>query len=283
MTDYFEITPWGKGIILEAGKCYSGMPNETYHSLKEWSGSTDFKHVLRSVESYYYQKAQKHRNSLALERGAAFHVGIESLADNGTLSLFNSQVVPFDGKTVGSKAWETAKKENDGYYVLPKMEFDNVIRMAGKVYDKASELYFFDEGYPELSFFWIDPETGIKCKCRPDWLRLPYMYDYKSSKNHQEELFKKDIANLLYHFSCAMYCEGVFQVTGVNTEHFYYLTVANTEPNEVECYELNDDSRLEGKMLFRKILTDIKNYNPKEKLKIKQIEIPYWGFKMLEV
>ncbi len=36
----------------ESGKCYANLPNEIYHGLKDWNGSSMLKHGLRSVESY---------------------------------------------------------------------------------------------------------------------------------------------------------------------------------------------------------------------------------------
>ena len=66
-----EIPTWKTGMSPEAGQFYAGMPNEVYHGLSDWNGSSMLKHALRSVESYFYEKEQPHKHTLALERGGA--------------------------------------------------------------------------------------------------------------------------------------------------------------------------------------------------------------------
>lgn len=292
----FKIIPWKDGMIPAAGKCYSGMSNEAYHGFKDWWSSSNLKHAQRSVESFFYELEQKHKTTLALERGSAFHAAMEGLATKGNFELFDSLVLECPTQTLLTKAGLALKDENPGCYVLPKSDYYAVGEMVANLYNKAAPFGFFAEGWPELSFFWIDEETGFALKCRPDWLRLTdagdkwVILDYKTSKNHQLEAFAKDAANMGYHFSASMYCEGVEAVTEIPIESFRWLVVANTPPFECACYlmTLPDISKpepelgltyLEGKAQFRKALTDIKNYTEPKGLVDKILEIPRWGFK----
>jgi exodeoxyribonuclease VIII len=278
-----EIIPWRDGIEPEPGKCYSGMPNETYHGFKDWWSSSNLKHTQRSVESFYYELEQPHKATLALERGSAFHVAMEGLATKGNFELFDSLVLECPTKTILTKAWQALKDGNPDCYALPEPEYYAVGDMAASLYNKAAPFRFFVEGWPELSFFWIDEETKFKLKCRPDWLRpdgdVWVVLDYKTSKNHQLEAFRKDVVNFGYHFSAAMYCEGVDAVTGISVENFRWLVVANTPPHECACYMPESFTCAEGYAQFRKSLRDIDNYEEPKGLADNVLEIPRWGFK----
>jgi hypothetical protein len=278
-----KIEPWRPGTQPQAGHCYSAMPNTVYHSFKDWYSSTMIKHVLRSVESFFYEIEQPSKNSIAFERGAAFHVGVESLATRGDLSLFDLEVIECPTKTIDSKAWKNLKEENPDKVVLPTPEIEKARQMAQKLYEKAGEVNYFVGGYAELSFFWIDKETGLQLKCRLDWFRPDangWITDYKSSKAPQLESFAKDIAIYNYHFSAAMYLEGLFRVLGIIAKHWHFLVIANTPPFEVEAYPLDEPSLNEGHALFRKCLHDIVEYIPNQKLTPRLISLPPWAFKL---
>jgi hypothetical protein len=281
-----NIINWHEGIDPEAGQCYSGMPNHIYHDFKHWYGSTTLKHVLRSIESFYYELEQPHRDSLALERGAALHVAIEGLATNGTLDLFNDFIVESPTKTINSKAWRETKNNNPELAVLPEHEIENVEKMAKNLYDKTSEIDLFIDGYPEVSFFWIDQETGIKLKCRPDWFRIINkeiaIYDYKTSKNHDLDSFSKDVIDYNYHLSAGQYCEGVFQVFDIPITEFSHLVIANTAPFEVAYYRFSSPALEEGYALFKSVLSKIANYEPRKKLTPQGLTLPPWGYKLTD-
>jgi len=280
-----KIISWKPGTIPKAGKCYSGVPNMEYHSLKEWYSSSMIKHALRSAESFFYEINEPSKNSLALECGTAFHIGMEGLAVSGHMDLFDSEVMECPTATITSKACGALKAENSEKAVLPAPEIEKTREMAEKLYFKTRELNYFDEGYPELSFFWIDQETGLRLKCKIDWFRPDeggWILDHKSTKAHQYESFKKEIANRNYHLSAAMYREGVKQVTGLELEddHYHLLVIANTAPHEVEVYPLDAPSMTEGHALFRKCLSVIKNYDPEADVIPRTIGLPQWAFKL---
>lgn len=264
---------------------YSGMPNAVYHGFRDWYGSTTLKHTSRSVESFLYHLKQKQKPKMAFERGDAFHVGIEGFTQNGTLKLFNDHVVECPGKTVKSAAFKELKAANPEKAVVRFDEIENLRGMARNLHKKASAYGYFNDGWPELSFFWIDEETGLQLKCRPDWFRPDdggWTLDYKTFKDYGEEAFAKEIANRNYHFSAAMYLDGIFNVTGIQCENYVFLVAANTPPFEIGAYPPGAASLAEGKAAFRKSLSDIYNYTDDAPLTPATIDMPPWGFKLTE-
>jgi len=282
--EIMKIIPWQPGMVPESGKCYSGIPNEVYHEFRAWHGSSMIKHAIRSVESFHYEATQPNKQSMALDRGSAVHSGIEGLATDGTMKLFNDLVIesPSGDK---SKTWRELKEANPEKAVLTSAEIEKARTMAEKLHRKADKSRYFDAGWPELSFFWVDERTGIKLKCRPDWLRLDsggWMPDYKTTKAHSPDGFAKEIANYNYHLSAAMYLAGVLVVTGVDVQNWRFLVIANTPPLEVEGYWLDARSLEEGKMLLRHLLDKIAGYTPTEEIESQEIGLPRWAFKMTE-
>ncbi len=271
----------------EAGKCYSNLPNNKYHSLKDWDGSTDLKPTLRSVESYRHEKAQPHKNSFALERGSAVHIGIEGLIKKDDWKMFKKQVKTFPGVKIPSPKYTTVKEMYPDCCVIPVDEYQNIRIMAEKAKKKADKLNIFNNGYCELSFFWIDKTTGLRLKCRPDYLRpdIPMIFDYKTTKNHTEAGFPKEIANFLYHFQAAIYLEGVEKCTGLkfdreSAEAWSFIAIANTPPYETGFYRLKVLSLTEGEFLFRKVLKLIKAFNTEPDFC--PVDVPFWAMTHLD-
>ena len=278
-----KITPWEPGMIPRAGNCYSGIPNTEYHGFREWYSSSMLKHALRSAESFFHEINEPAKHSLALERGQAFHIGMEGLAVTGHMDLFDREVIESPTATITSKAWEALKAENPEKAVLPAAEIAKARNMAEKLYFKTRDHGYYDEGWPELSFFWIDEETNLRLKVKADWFRPDaggWIWDYKSSKNNQIDDFSREIATYNYHLSAAMYQEGIFRVTGEKPQNFCLLTIANTHPHEVEVYTLGKASLAKGHEIFRECLNTIKAYDPEADVFPKFIELPPWAFKL---
>jgi hypothetical protein len=74
-------------------------------------------------------------------------------------------------------------------------------------------------GYPEVSIFWVDPETGIRMKCRVDYLKARAGIDLKTFTNPNrlqvDEAVARKVANERYHIQGVIYCEGLEAVKDV--------------------------------------------------------------------
>lgn len=271
-----NIIEFKTGMGPEAGKCYSGMPNEHYHSLKEWQSSSNLKNADRSLEYHILKKTQPQEPTLALERGSAFHSAFECLADTEDLSGFDQMVKTFDGKTIPSKKWGEAKAIYPNCYVVPVEVYESVQIMAEKAFRIAKRTDFFNSGYSELSFFWIDEKTGLKCKCRPDWINFDekIILDYKSSKDHRPKEFAKSVANFGYHISQAFYQSGVSSLTGEDFD-FFFIVVNSSAPFEVAFYSLKDLSIKEGEYKVEELLSKI--LKSEEEIIHEDIDLPFWA------
>lgn len=74
--------------------------------------------------------------------------------------------------------------------------------------DRCKKLFF--DGHPEVTIIWIDPETGIKCKGRIDWLSITPQFDDAQSVDLKTtwDMPGWNMDHRNYHVQQTMYCEG---------------------------------------------------------------------------
>lgn len=90
------------------------------------------------------------------------------------------------------------------------------IRARGELILSNSSLRAaFNGGYPEVSIFWLDPLTGIRMKCRVDYLKVGALVELKTFNNMYnrpvDAAIAQAVANYRYHVGAAIYLEGVEQ------------------------------------------------------------------------
>lgn len=110
-------------------------------------------------------------------------------------------------------------------------------------------------GLAEMSGFWIDRETGIECKCRPDFLSMAGetvtgIVDVKTCCDASADGFARAIATLGYDVQAAFYQDGLKAVTG-RTIPFYFIAVEKEAPFAVAAYKASDEVIEVGRAKYR--------------------------------
>jgi len=101
-------------------------------------------------------------------------------------------------------------------------------------------------GKVELSLFWDDPATGVRCKARPDFIPDPsdgsplIVVDYKTAKDISPSGFNKAVDTYGYHQQAAWYLRGA-RALGLADHHARWVFVVqeNTPPYDLAVYELS--------------------------------------------
>ncbi len=94
--------------------------------------------------------------------------------------------------------------------ILKEEEFDEIKEAIEYLESLEDSCELFRNGYAEVSIFWRDEETGLMCKCRPDWLAINWIADYKSLTTIDK--IKKGICDYKYFIQQAFYLEGLNQI-----------------------------------------------------------------------
>ena len=156
-----------------------------------------------------------------------------------------------------SKSFQNEKKENPDQILLTSQEWESVHRMGQALLTSPSTKSYLDlKGKAETSFFWTDPQTGIACKCRPDFLSddSEFVIDIKTTRDASPHGFRKSSDDLMYWLSAAMTCSGVDAVRGKKPSAYVFLCVENRgEKNPETAVYFADEEAMElGEFLFRK-------------------------------
>jgi hypothetical protein len=101
-------------------------------------------------------------------------------------------------------------------------------------------------GYSECSVFWVDKDTGVYCKARPDHVcpvddKTVQLIDIKSTVDESPVGFGRAAARLGYHRQAAHYTEGFKRATGMNVEAFVFAAVTSQPPVLAVPYVLTDE------------------------------------------
>lgn len=114
-------------------------------------------------------------------------------------------------------------------------------------------------GYSECSVFWVDKETGVYCKARPDHVhpvdsRTVKLVDLKSTVDESPDGFGRAAARMGFHRQDAHYCAGFEAATGMKVEQFIFAAVTSAPPVLAVPYSLTDEIREQARDERRELL-----------------------------
>lgn len=193
--------------------------------------------------------------------------------------------------------WDEIKAEwmaNNGHRnVLTPEEWDQLhnMRAAVMAHPAASRLLALP-GKAEQSVYWIDQQTGVLCRCRPDfWAQeAAIVVDVKTTEDASEDAFKNSIGRYGYDTQDAMYNDGIQEATGKPLKAFVFLAVEKTacvvegQAKGVAVYRLKDEARQLGRAKYR---ADLAVYAKCEETGhwpgygtgvIQEIDLPNWQY-----
>ena len=215
--------------------------------------------------------------------------------------LFDSEyvVVPEDAPKRPSVTQLNAKKPSDdtlaaidwwhgfneaaaGKAVLSSADYAACTAIAGQVRSHPAARVLFTNGVAEQSAYWVDDETGVQCKCRPDWLIAGVaIVDVKSSENASAAAFQRSVVSWRYHVQAAWYLDGIRAATGENLQAFMFAVFEKKPPYASAFYYADADMLEIGRREYRRNLAlyaDCMSRNvwPGYSSEILPISLPTW-------
>lgn len=203
---------------------YFDLSDEAYHNDPAISNS-NIKDLLISPMKYWRNSAlnpkRKRKETSSMKTGKALHCYLMEK------ERFNRDYIVLPKLDVDSDFYriESEKPEFLQNFALRKTKdaktFEYIgtkIKLSEEEFEGIKEAvdYFeslptagelFKDGYMEVSIFWRDEETGLMCKCRPDYLTPNYIADYKSISEIGK--IKNQIGDYDYYIQQAYYLEGL--------------------------------------------------------------------------
>ena len=261
---------------------YGGISNADYHATNDTS-STNIKDALDSLHVYKLKNdgAIPFNSTKPMRLGTAVHALVlepENFYDEIAVSP------EFGYRTADKEAKAEFEEYNADKTIITRDQLTIAKGMAASVMRHQGAKWLLADSVCEHSGFYVDPETGIACKYRPDSRKQSVMSDLKTTNDVSKDAFAKTMANFKYHVSAAHYLEGDRALHGTDHETFVFIAVANKPPYEVAVYPLAQRSLQEGYKQRSKALNRIKTarktgvYPLINDGQAVELDIPNWAF-----
>lgn len=235
------------------------MPIEDYHAHPAISKS-GLDLVNRSPRHYQYERLEstekKDRTHFAV--GKAFHTLVlePHLAEQSIVVRPSEWPTKKDcGILIEDQKAAFAALHADKI-IISAADKEMVARMADGVRSHpAANVVLAGNGKPEVSVFWTDPATGVRCRARFDWLREDgLIVDLKSARNANPVWFESDAYKHRYHVQDAFYSEAYRQVFGFEPKGFVFVAAEKEEPFLSGVFYATEEHMELGTLEYRKDL-----------------------------
>ena len=266
------------------------LDNANYHALSDL-GSSGLKQLAKSPAHYYGAYLDTNRPKLestaAQKAGTLAHCAI--LEPNKLNERYVMKPENHDGRTKEGKSW-CAKMV--GFEIVSSDQLLTAKRQSAALRQIPKIAALLSRGRPEVSAFWIDSETGVRCKCRPDLVAPDgdgvILVDIKTCQDASPEGFAKAVAKYSYHLQAAHYSAGYAAASGERVKAFVFACVESDYPHAAAAYQLDDVSMQEGADLrdgLLELFADCKRSGvwPGYPQDIQPLSLPSWALTPQEV
>jgi hypothetical protein len=270
------------GMSGELSGIVRGMPDPDYRKVDAISKS-GLDLIDESPRKYQHVmiEGNKPEPSAAMKLGSAFDCYL--LEPEVFAKRF--LVIP-SGMRRGTKAWDEFEKESEGRELVKAEEFEEIkaMRDAVRAHPVASKI--LSDGDAQVSYFWRDPITGLRCKARADYRRNDgILVDVKSTADGggKPEVFQRTALAMRYHAQAAFYSDGA-EIVDLKPAAFLFVVVERAAPYHVAIYSMTDDFIHLGREAYRKDLETFaackaENVFPGYSTLIEPLSPPAWAFK----
>lgn len=243
--------------------------------------------IRKSPEIFRYSKDYPDEPTEALLFGQAFHKCVLEPETFGDEFAVEPEC---DRRTKEGKAiYELFLKEAEGKTIVPRSMMLQIGQMANAVLSNPTAVKLLN-GEHEKEFFWTDPATKEKCKCRVDVLKKTkdnlVIVDLKSCTDASTETFTREALKYGYDFQAAMYSEGVFKKTKKHPK-FCFIAVEKKPPYAVNILLADEAFVNHGYETYHELLNVYHNCNKTgnwygyngEQNTINTLTLPAWANK----
>lgn len=292
-------------IVGEDFKAFmkENLSAEEYHADKTAMSSTGIRKILKQSPAHFLS----HWTGMDDDDGDVekehFRYGrIVHMALLEPKEFLNRYVIEpeFTGKTKDGKESKQSKEAKDkraawwaqqheSAIIVTQQEYNDLIGTVGSIQSHEQARNILRNGMFECSGWFRDPETGVKCRFRPDCLTPDpenpsrvVLVDFKTTRDSSEGLFSHHMAEYQYQVQLAFYALGLRSIYGEYPTQIGILYVEKTAPYDVGLTWLDDDDFEDGMRRVRHALEIYKvcrerNQYPGRQKEAKIIRLPKWA------
>lgn len=208
--------------------------------------------------------------------------------DRPTEAMLNAKN-PSESSIARQKWWAEWNEQTQGKVIVTNAQLETALRQAESVRRLPDIAEALASGRPEQSAYWIDPDTGVLCRCRPDWVHPAgdngvILLDVKTFSDASPAEFSRQIARKRYHVQDAFYSDGYARASGKEVLAFVFVAVETEWPYAASAVMLDAAGRDMGRIHYRRDL-DVyarclaSNEWPGYGAAIHQVSLPAWASK----
>lgn len=262
-----------------------GLSDADYHVNKGFVGSSSLRKMLSSPKAFYHDffigEYQEPTDDMKI--GTMLH----SAVLEGSKFLSKYVQMPDFGDFRSSKNRDKRDEwKNDlpaGTIVVTEKEKETIRGVVESVMEHEYASSLLRDGKPEISGFFVDPETNIKLKIRPDFLSFDgtKLIDFKSTRSADNRKYGSSAYDYRYDFQMYMYSEGIKYITGKKPDIHVHVVVEKNPPYECGVYYFLDEDLGQAHSDYRMSLDKLKMCIDQNKWQQRQVEaerifVPQW-------
>jgi len=263
---------------------YPDVSIQEYHDGPGLSNS-GIKMLLDCPKKYHHYYIMKNRGepSKAMLEGNQFHTYVLE-RDKFYENYFVSEKITRRGDK-----WRDVVDAAQGKEIIFRDRKQQIVDMEKSLMSFPRAKSLLSGGIAESSMYWVDEDTGVLCKSRPDYLNADkkFITDLKTTENASYSGFSSSIAKYNYHVQAAMMIDGFKAVTGEDIEAVFNFAIEKSAPYCAAVYMLNEKSIEIGRKTYKHAIKIFAKNNESGDWDsysndIEEIQIPYWATKESE-
>jgi len=248
------------------------MPAEQYHADKERMSSSAVRKLLHSPRQFLaswtdMEVEDEEKEPDYFRFGRAAHA---MLLEPEVFRRLHVVEPVFTGMTKDGRESTQSKEAKDkkkkwyedvdpAAMIVTEKEMQSLLGMVESILEHKIACNLLQNGQPEMTIHWVDKETGISCKARPDYLAKDksggiHVIDFKTTRDIREGIFSDAIKRHKYFVQLAFYYDAVAAAIGREPESITIIAVEKTLPYECAVYPLEDSWLARGRIEYRHAL-----------------------------
>ncbi len=216
----FEPTCYRENMSHEAYRAVDALSYSTLKAFHECNAPSKF------YDLHLSPSKPAHHSTPDMELGSAFHTLVLQP------DLFATTYAKAPQIRRGTKEWKDVEASNAGKTLLKEADWSTIHDMADRVFSNRCTRKLLENGNAEESFFWQEPTTGRRFKCRSDFRSGSFVVDLKTCQDAATApgSFPKTVKNYKYHWQSYLYSKLIAKVTGQPVEAFIFIAIEKTYP-----------------------------------------------------
>lgn len=294
--------PWWASSLAEDGQpcIIDDLVNDDYHNTRAMVSKTAMDKADKSGKKYRYWIDHAEEDEPGTEAAAELEKEKPALVEGDAFHCLVLEPLAFDRRffvlpdNLGDMRSSKNRKYRDDMIaeqapggtktILKHTQFQMINGMRDSAFSVPKLRAILEDGKPEVTAIWIDPDTGLPCKIRTDWLteRMRMALDLKSARDASKQWWKLEAARRRLFVQDAFYTRGLYE-NGIEADEFVFAVVEKEPPYDVGLYHLPEGARLAGENAYMRNLRDIRKWveageYPSYTDGVEMIDIPPWAF-----